>query len=367
MTDPMRYASLAARLLRERPTGKDTPLDRDAGVSAIVHAIALGRRRRVLRLSGLASGLVAAAAVALFFALPRASSPTAVATACHGAACPGAPRPAPADPAAHSLDRGQSIVAPANAPASVVLATGTQITLAAKSGLECREDGATQRFALTGGSAHLHVAKLRSGERFLVQTADAEVEVRGTTFDVKIEPETPSCSAHTVVSVEEGTVQVRGALSDAVLHAGQSWSGPCAAVVASNHAHPEPRKPHPAEPALGTPRSPAAVATGPVINPEPPPAEQTRPATSSLTEQTDLFAEAETARKAGRSAEALSAYTRLLTRFPGGQLAEAAIVQRARLLSKLDPPGARSEAKRYLARYPAGFARGEMEALADVP
>jgi ferric-dicitrate binding protein FerR (iron transport regulator) len=367
MTEPTRYANLAARLLRERPAGKDSTLSRDAGVSAIAHAIALGRRRRALRITGLAAGVAAAAAVVLFFALPRGGSATA-AMACPGAACSGAARPASAQAAPHGLDRGQSIVAPANAPTSVVLASGTQIALAAKSALECREDGATQRFALTGGSAHLHVAKLRAGERFLVQTPDAEVEVRGTVFDVKIEPETPACSAHTVVTVEEGTVQVRAAGVSTALHAGDSWSGSCGAAAPPSHARNQAKKSPPTEPALGSAHraapslpAPETEAARPLV-PEP-----SGPAVSELGEQNDLFALAEMARKAGRSGEALGAYARLLARFPGGQLAEAAVVQRARLLAKLDPAGARREAERYLARYPAGFARAEMEALAHAP
>jgi len=86
-----------------------------------------------------------------------------------------------------------------------------------------------------------------------------------------------------------------------------------------------------------------------------------------LSEQNDLYAEAEAARHAGQAQQALVAYSRLLARFPAGQFAEAAVLQRARLWAHLDRAKARAEAELYLRRYPSGFARAEMDALAHSP
>ncbi|HTQ04008.1 MAG TPA: FecR family protein, partial [Polyangiaceae bacterium] len=254
----------------------------------------------------------------------------------------------------HGLDAGQSIVAPAGAPTSVVLASGTQIALDAKSVLECREDTATQRFALLRGGAHLHVSKLSGGERFLVDTPQAEVEVRGTVFDVRIEPATAECGARTSVAVTEGRVEVRSAGSARALLPGDHWTSPCEtpAVEASDDA---------------APKRTAAVTAHPNHARSAPARASDEAPVSALSEQNDLYARAEAARRDGRTGEALAAYARLLALFPNGQLAESAFVQRVRLLAQSDPARASADAERYLTRYPAGFARGEMAGLTRAP
>jgi TolA-binding protein len=80
-----------------------------------------------------------------------------------------------------------------------------------------------------------------------------------------------------------------------------------------------------------------------------------------------LYSEAVAARRAGRSSDALTAYERLLSRYPNGPLAESASAGRLRLLAKLDTARARSEARAYLSRYPRGMARAEAEALLGEP
>jgi outer membrane protein assembly factor BamD (BamD/ComL family) len=82
-----------------------------------------------------------------------------------------------------------------------------------------------------------------------------------------------------------------------------------------------------------------------------------------LTDQNDLYAAAVAARRAGKFGEAVAGYDRLLARYPDGPLAEAATVERLRLLAKTDSTRAKEEAARYLSRYPRGFARSEAAAL----
>ncbi len=348
MTEPTRYAALAARLLRERPLAKDSRLSRDVGISVVAHAMDLGRRRRRnARLAMAAFGLGLAAAVAFGVGLPRREE-----VACHGPSCTGASAHAH-EASRRGLDAGQSIVAPAGAPTSVVLASGTQIGLDERSVLECRDNTSTQRFALLRGGARLHVAKLREGERFVVDTPNAEVEVRGTVFGVHIEPATAACKARTSVSVDEGRVEVRAGAMRTALFPGEHWTSPCETPPVEAH------RDVPPPPNVATASAPRA-------------SRRARPAqaphdVSELSEQNDLYAAAEAARRGGRPKDAIAAYSRLLARFPNGQLAESALVERARLLALGNPASARSEAGRYLARYPTGFARGEMEALTRAP
>jgi len=369
MTEPTRYAALAAWLLRERPTTKESRLSRDVGISVVAHGIAMRRKRRSARLAAAGVGFAAVAALAVFFSVGARNSR---ANACRGANCTAA------GDQHRGLDAGQSIVAPAGAPTSVVLASGTQIALDAKSVLECRDATATQRFALLRGGAHLHVAKLRANERFLVDTPEAEVEVRGTVFDVKLEPATSDCAERSLVAVHEGRVEVRSAGKSVMLVGGEQWTSPCT----------PPAEPAPAQAVTETSTPLRARATerlaananrrastnplgATATKPSDAPAASTTPENavpgSSLSEQNDLYAAAEAARRAGRSGDALAAYGRLLARFPRGQLAESAFVERVRLLSRSDTSSARAEAERYLTRYPAGFARGEMQTLARSP
>ena len=72
------------------------------------------------------------------------------------------------------------------------------------------------------GVIDVEVTPLQAGERFRVVTADTEVEVRGTAFEVTAR------FGHVIgVSVRHGLVEVRpigGAI--AMVGAGQSWTAP---------------------------------------------------------------------------------------------------------------------------------------------
>lgn len=367
MTEPPRYAALAARLLRQRPVARESELSRDVGISVIAHAMAQNRRRRGLRYAGAGAGLALAASIALFFVRGHHQLPAA--QACAGAACSGGSAAPASRP--QGLDAGQSIEAPSGKPTSVVLPTGTQIALEQRSILECRENAKTQRFALLRGGAHLHVAKLHADERFLVDTPDAEVEVRGTVFDVNIEPASEACEARTSVRVTEGKVAVRAAESSVLLVAGGTWSSPCVPPrrpdeAALHERRPERARAHAARVNPPAPKTEAVLATATGPAPAAAPLASARPV-SSLSQQNDLYAQAEAAWRAGRSEEALADFAHLLAMFPHGQLAESAVLARARILARIDPSGARAEAERYLTRYPNGAARAEMGRLAREP
>ncbi len=83
-------------------------------------------------------------------------------------------------------------------------------------------DGGDERVELAAGRIRVEVEHLDAGERFRVITVDAEVEVRGTAFDV-VARRGELVSVH----VHEGVVDVRWRdAATVVLRAGESWSAP---------------------------------------------------------------------------------------------------------------------------------------------
>jgi ferric-dicitrate binding protein FerR (iron transport regulator) len=158
---------------------------------------------------------------------------------------------------------------------------------------------------LVRGRAHLKVRKLHGGQRFHVLTPDADVQVRGTEFDVELQP-TGTC-----VRVQEGLVAVYSN-GEHLVGPGQTW-GACPPAVPPSTA-PEARRP---EPVLR--RAPGA----------------SRPTPSDLRAQNAIFKAALEADRAGRPVEAARLYRQLLARSPDGPLsaqarANLAIVSRAR-------------------------------------
>ena len=107
-------------------------------------------------------------------------------------------------------------------------------------------------------------------------------------------------------------------------------------------------------------RSPAPAA--PIL--EAPAPEPARPvATSTLAQQNELFAGATSAARNGRVRAALEMYERLETRYPDGPLVESSMVERLRLLRVQNEESARELARRYLFKFPSGFARSEAQKL----
>jgi hypothetical protein len=226
----------------------------------------------------------------------------------------------------------------------LAFATGTDVALGEAADMTIADEGATQALRLDHGSIDLHVAKLSADQRFLVETPDAEVEVRGTAFRVSLVPPDATCGSGTPtrVAVSEGVVVVRHAGIESRVEAGQQWPSWCmqASAVASAH------------PSSGSPATRGSTA------PAPAPA-------SSLGEQNDMFADAMAAKRRGDAGEAIAAFDRFLARYPASQLAESAMVERMRLLRGADPGRAPTAARQYLGRYPNGFARAEAETILD--
>jgi hypothetical protein len=246
-----------------------------------------------------------------------------------------------------SLAAGSRIVTPPNGRADLSFSTGTSVALGEGADLSIVEESGSQVLRLSAGFVDLHVAKLSPGQRFIVETADAEVEVRGTRFRVGVAEPSPSCGggAATRVTVTEGVVVVRHAGVESRIEAGGHWPIAPSACAPLENA--------PLAAAAGVKSSAGASH----------PARSARSQASDLAEQNDLFAEASSARRRGDVQAALAGFDRLLAKYPTYPLAENACVERMRLLRSVSPDRAVASARAYLARYPTGFARPEAESL----
>jgi hypothetical protein len=244
------------------------------------------------------------------------------------------------------LSTGDRVTTAPDAHAEIALTTGTSVVLGPSADTTFTGANKLQSFSLAAGSVTARVAKLHEGDRFLVRTADAEVEVRGTVFKVSLVEPDRACGngTPTRVTVTEGVVVVRNNGLETKVPAGSVWPAGCVekqAVVAP---------------------PPAPVA--PVVTAAPPPA-VSAPAVDGLAAKNDLFASALAAKRRGELQVALNGFETYLSKYPGGELAESAAAQRMSILGKIDPARAAVAAKEYLAKWPKGFAREEAEALAN--
>jgi ferric-dicitrate binding protein FerR (iron transport regulator) len=155
---------------------------------------------------------------------------------------------------------------------------------------------------LVRGRAHLQVRKLHGGQRFHVLTPDADVQVRGTEFDVELRPGSVPA---TCVRVQEGLVAVVAAGDTHLVSPGQTWGCPAEAPAAAAVRAPSPA------PAVALPAPERRAASS-------------RPTPSDLRAQNELFQQALEAERAGRYGDAGRLYHRLLNRSPHGPLSAQA-------------------------------------------
>ncbi|MGH7272513.1 MAG: FecR family protein, partial [Polyangiaceae bacterium] len=249
-----RYAQMASRVLARAeafgPPPDPSPEARASAITQIAHAIRVGARVR--RARRVAMGMAAIAAVfAVSFGVARYTARLSPSSLARDEAAPvvdtrivarpvepgaaifvsramGAQAPLANDAV---IAAGSRLVTPAGVSAMLSFSTGTSVMLAKSSDLTVVGEGETQVLRLDAGSVDLHVAKLHGHERFLVDTVDAEVEVRGTRFRVSLVPSEPSCGggAVTRVAVVEGVVVVRHAGVESRVAAGEEWPSGCVA------------------------------------------------------------------------------------------------------------------------------------------
>jgi hypothetical protein len=290
-----------------------------------------------------------------------------------------------------TLPEGFRLVAPPAGEVHIGAARGTTLALEGGGELGVSEAGIMQRYELRVGAVRARVAKLVPGERFIIATTDAEVEVHGTAFRVAVVPADPACGGGTItrVAVTEGVVTVRRDGVEVRVTPGQVWPAQCpgsttaaGASAGSGHARPHgasaPRVvARASRTAAGVEAAAATGADAPSTEPEAPseaPASSSpsSSATSSLplsrselASQNDLFASAVRAKRRGLGSQAIRIFERFGRLYPGSPLAESAAAQRMKLLTVIDTVAARRAATDYLTHYPTGFARVEARHLLD--
>jgi hypothetical protein len=372
-----RYARIAARLFAHGPAAQAEATDqqRAQSIGAIERALVAKKQRRTRRVWR--SVLGAAAALALvgyggFRELAHPMSATSrrvisavVSPSGNGAAIVSGVGSEPLVGTA-SLTQGGRLVAGNGGGATVHLSTGTELAIQHDTNVEFESAGPVERFYLTQGVLRAKVAKLGGGERFIVRTPDAEVEVHGTVFQVAIVDPVASCAsgARTRVNVSEGVVEVRSVIGTFYVRPGEAWPADCAVVSpVASLADPAPgmtRK-------LPTPAPAYRSRISPEGEDSASPTQIQAKEASSIAQQNELFAEASSAHRQGDNARALSTFEQLMARYPTSPLAESAAVQRMHLLQNSDPVAARNAAREYLAHYPQGYARNDAERLLAQP
>lgn len=366
-----RYAAGAAKLIaRHLPRATPEGLERERSVATIGRAmLARSRRRRWL---GMGGALSVAAALLLVVKLagpywqPDQTSARVLISASpsgQGAALQAGELALPLSPRA-ALEAGQQIQTPADGGATLQFSTGTSMTLAGATAFRVERQGAVEHFSLQRGELSAQVAKLTHGQRFIVTTPDAEIEVRGTRFRLSVLAQSASCGVggRTRLEVSEGVVEVRASGRVIDVKAGQHWPLDCG-IEAAPGADPV-ALPAPTDAAAPPPKLVADATNTTTPSDE---GERKRERASALAAANDLFAEGVAKRRQGDVGGALRAYEELWARFPRSALAENALVERMRLLASLGDPAKVAEAKRYLARYPKGFAVNEARGFAAEP
>jgi ferric-dicitrate binding protein FerR (iron transport regulator) len=265
-----------------------------------------------------------------------------------------------------SVGPGLTLRAPASGEVRVGTADGTQLTLEPRTELSVTEASETQRFALRTGAVRVRVSRLFAGQRFIIDTADAELEVHGTVFRVAVVAADPSCGdgSTTRLSVAEGVVSVRVNGREVGVAAGDTWPSGCDSALfriepverAAGHAAPRRPRASGGEVQSTTPATPTSPAAETVARPLSP--------ASDLAAQNDLFATAVRAKNAGQLADAARLFGALADAHPRGPLVESATVQRMKALAAINPAAGARAAADYLARFPNGFARPEAVTLA---
>jgi len=285
-----------------------------------------------------------------------------------------------------TLEAGAGLVAPQRNEVRIGTMQGTVLTLEPAGELTLDEQGGVQRFSLKRGAVRAEVAPLQSSERFIIGTADAQIEVHGTAFRVAMVDSDRACGAgiRTRVAVTAGVVSVRSGVEETFVAAGEEWPRGCAGVGSPPPAlSPGPLLGAP-EPTAGSPsarhrhtlattrnsRAPSRPAQG--AETRGPIEGESRLATgrspaaarSVLAAENDLFLAALRARREARPRDALRSLGRLIDGYPEGPLTEPAMAERMHVLETFDLAASARAAAQYLRRFPEGFAREDAARLA---
>lgn len=245
------------------------------------------------------------------------------------------------------LEPGDEVTTSPDAQARIVLASGTNVEIAAASKLRLDRAATGDVVGVSVGVIAFKVPTLADGESFVVSTPNAEIIVRGTAFEVTVRDSEP----RTRVRVKDGTVLVRAGGVDVVVNAGDEW--PRATTL-------------PAPPITPTASATVAVVAPPPTTAVPPTpiAPSAPPKESTLADQNRLLQSALDARRGGNNGRCLALLDELLSRYPRSPLVQEARVERFRTLERMGQHAAAvADARRYLADYANGFARDEAKTI----
>jgi hypothetical protein len=339
-----RYALLAGRLLRSdrariRPQQSSAPDHTIAMLAGVITVAAeRRRRRRIVGIAGVATGMLGLALLVALGVNRRGSPSTSVAeeapppanqrfiaegnALASVASASGEVQPLLIGQEWHAGERLRSDAL----PVALTGADGTTIEVAPRSELQLVRADVARWFRLARGAVSAHVTKLKAGERFVVATPDAEVEVRGTRFQVTVVPSDEACGQGVVtrVAVSEGVVVVRSLGHEVRVEAGHRWPLDCLAIGGATAS--VKRAPTRASSAV-------ARASSPLSKSEPGPSVSA----STLATENDLFSSALKAGRAGDRREAVQLLDILLARFPDSPLKQSAESARAKLSEPIQP------------------------------
>jgi hypothetical protein len=225
------------------------------------------------------------------------------------------------------------------------------------------------------GTLHLKVNHLKPGERFRVVTSDAEVEVRGTAFEVRAHE-----NRLLAVRVSEGLVEVRPAGKPIMLlgpgdewHRQEAPAAPSPTTTAVEPPRPAVAASPPARLAYASPKTTAPrarmeVAVPPEATPAPPadgrptPEEKPKPAPTDVAER--QFQLGWSALRAHNTKEAARAFAAAASHAGEQPIAEDASFWHAVALERTaHDEAARTALAVFIARYPHSPRVGEASAL----
>jgi TolA-binding protein len=249
----------------------------------------------------------------------------------------------------HAIPLALHLPAPTRPSVEVAARTVTTVHGSPEARFERRTEQQLERVTLSEGTLDLTVRKLEASERFLVATSDAEVEVRGTAFEVEAH------GGHIArVGVSEGKVEVRYRHSVAFVAAGESWRPPSDEASAADPTS-----------AVEAPRMPVrapAHAERIAVGTAPPSSIQERARQAASKD----FGDAVDSLGRGDYAAARARLDAFRAAHPNDARADlAAFLTIVSLAGGGRHADARAAARRYLELYPEGDRRLEAQRLAD--
>jgi len=258
-------------------------------------------------------------------------------------------------------------VAIATPPADVtMISSEVEVRATPESRWSQTSEPAQQLIALEHGVLWTRITHKRPHPPVVFRVPDGQIEDVGTTFTVAVRGDQTQR-----VAVDEGTVVVRlRGLADMRLTAGQSWerpasgaqtTAPAPAALTTTAAEPGPSN----QPVAAQPEAPAApspAAQDDASSTKPRVRAASKPKGRNPAEESRLMKKGTAALHAGRYTEAANLFERFAADYPqSGRAEDAAYLHALSLVKAGRSEEAYLAAKDYLARFPQGFRRTEME------